>query len=166
MAFGLLAAITFVVLILGFVLQIDDDRTVAFRARFRTRIGRGWEAVTGSRAGEREDQLDLLGAVVLAREGRAALAGRDPLPRPACQVNPLHGPALRRPPRGRPPKAPRKLVALCAGCRGCPAGDRDQRALLTDGVPYYRTEGFWARTGFGALDPDLPARVLEYLGVG
>jgi hypothetical protein len=38
-------------------------------------------------------------------------------------------------------------------------------ALLADGVPYYRTEGFWARVGFGALDPDLPARVLEYLGV-
>ena len=42
---------------------------------------------------------------------------------------------------------------------------RDQRALLEDGVPYYRTTGFWAQVGFRALDADLPARVLEYLGV-
>jgi hypothetical protein len=116
-------------------------------------------------AAERTDQLDLIGAIVLAHEGRAALSDRDPLPLPACQVHPLHGPALRRPPRGRLPRASlgrpsrllRKPAALCAGCRGCSAYERDQRALLADGVPYYRTEGFWARVGFGALDPDLPA---------
>lgn len=116
-------------------------------------------------AGERTDQLDLIGAIVLAREGRAALSDRDPHPLPVCQVHPLHGPAFRRPPRGRPPRAQRRLAAVCAGCRSYPAWELDRRALLADGVPYYRTEGFWARVGFGAFDPELPARVLEYLGV-
>jgi hypothetical protein len=54
---------------------------------------------------------------------------------------------------------------VCAGCADCSGRERDQRALLADGVPYYRSSGFWAHVGFGALDPDLPARVLEYLGV-
>ena len=43
--------------------------------------------------------------------------------------------------------------------------ERDRRALLVAGVPYYRTPGFWASVGFGALDQGLPARVLEYLHV-
>jgi hypothetical protein len=114
---------------------------------------------------ERKDRLDLLGALVLAGEGQTALADRDPLPRPACQVHPLHGSALRRARRGQPSPQARKLRAVCAGCAGCSGPERDQRALLEDGVPYYRTTGFWAQVGFGALDADLPARVLEYLGV-
>jgi hypothetical protein len=44
--------------------------------------------------------------------------------------------------------------------------ERDRRALLVAGIPYYRTEGFWAGVGFGALDPELPTRVLEYMHVG
>ena len=116
-------------------------------------------------AAERTGQLDLIGAIVLAREGRTALADRDPLPLPVCQVHPLHGPAYRLPPRGRPPRARRRLAAVCAGCRTCPAWAADRWALLTDGVPIYRTDGFWAQVGFGAFDPQLPTRVLEYLGV-
>lgn len=114
---------------------------------------------------ERSDRPDLLGALVLAREGRTALADRDPLPRPACQVNPLHGPAVRRSRRGQRSRQARKLRVVCAGCAGCSSHERDQRAWLEDGVPYYRTTGFWAQVGFGARDPELPARVLEYLGV-
>jgi hypothetical protein len=114
---------------------------------------------------ERKDRLDLLGALVLAREGQTALADRDPLPRPPCQVNPLHGSALRRSRRGQGSQRARKLRAVCAGCAGCSGPERDQRAWLEDGVPYYRTTGFWTQVGFGALDAELPARVLEYLGV-
>jgi hypothetical protein len=33
------------------------------------------------------------------------------------------------------------------------------------GIPYYQTPGFWANVGFGALDPELPTRVLEYMRV-
>jgi hypothetical protein len=116
-------------------------------------------------AAERNDRLDLLGAVVLAREGQTALADRDPLPRPVCQVHPLHGPAVRRPPpRRRPP--PGKPHTVCAGCERCSMSERHKRALRVAGVPYYRTSGFWSTVGFGALDPELPARVLEYLHVG
>jgi hypothetical protein len=116
-------------------------------------------------AGEREDPLDVLGAVVLAREGQTALADRNPLPLPACQVHPLHGPAVRRPaPKRRPQQ--KRPHAVCAGCERCSMPERDKRALLVAGVPYYRTSGFWSTVGFGALDPDLPARVLEYLHVG
>jgi hypothetical protein len=116
-------------------------------------------------AAEREDRLDLLGAVVLAREGQTALADRDPLPLPVCQVHPLHGPATRRPAPRRPPR-PGKPHAICAGCGRCTMLGRDKRALLVDGVPYYQTAGFWAGVGFGALDPELPTRVLEYMHVG
>ena len=116
-------------------------------------------------AAERGDRLDLLGAVVLAREGQTALAQRDPLPMPVCQVHPLHGPAVRRPaPRRRP--RPGKPRAMCAECGRCTMLERDRRALLVAGIPYYRTEGFWAGVGFGALDPELPTRVLEYMHVG
>jgi len=115
-------------------------------------------------AAERDDRLDLLGAVVLAREGKTALAHRDSLPLPACQVHPLHGPAVRRPtPKQRP--RPRRPRAVCAGCRKCSRLERDERALLVAGIPYYQTPGFWATVGFGALDPELPTRVLEYMRV-
>lgn len=113
---------------------------------------------------EREDRLDLLGAVVLAREGQTALTDGDPLPLPVCQVHPLHGPAVRRPPRRRRPRLS-KPYAVCAGCAKCSMPERHKRALLVDGVPYYRTQGFWVSVGFGALDPELPTRVLEYLRV-
>jgi hypothetical protein len=116
-------------------------------------------------AAERNNRLDLLGAVVLAREGQTALADRNPLPPPVCQVHPLHGPAVRRPPpRRRPP--PGKPHTVCAGCERCSMSERHKRALRVAGVPYYRTSGFWSTVGFGALDPELPARVLEYLHVG
>jgi hypothetical protein len=86
-------------------------------------------------AAERDDQLDLLGAVVLAREGQAALADRDPLPLPACQVHPLHGPAVRRlPPRRRP--RPSKPHTVCAGCESCSMPERHKRAMRVAGVPY------------------------------
>ena len=115
-------------------------------------------------AAERDDRLDLLGAVVLAREGKTALAHRDPLPLPACQVHPIHGPAVSRPTPKRRPR-PRRPHAVCAGCRKCSRLERDKRALLVAGIPYYQTPGFWANVGFGALDPELPTRVLEYLRV-
>lgn len=115
-------------------------------------------------AAERKDPLDLLGAVVLAREGQTALAHRDPLPLPACQVHPLHGPAVRRLPSRRPPR-PSRPHSVCAGCKKCSTPERDKKALLVAGVPYYRTPGFWSAVGFGALDPELPTRVLEYMRV-
>ena len=31
--------------------------------------------------------------------------------------------------------------------------------------PYFQVVGYWARTGFGAFEPDLPQRVLERLKV-
>jgi hypothetical protein len=31
--------------------------------------------------------------------------------------------------------------------------------------PYFQVSGYWARTGFGAFEPDLPQRVLERLRV-
>jgi hypothetical protein len=116
-------------------------------------------------AAEREDRLDLLGAVVLAREGQTALADRDPLPLPACQVHPLHGPAVRRRATRQRPR-PGNPRVMCAECEKCTMVEWDKRALLVTGVPYYRKAGFWATVGFGALDPELPARVLEYMHVG
>jgi hypothetical protein len=116
-------------------------------------------------AAERNDRPDLLGAVVLAREGQTALTDRNPLPLPACQVHPLHGPAVRRPPPKRHPR-PNKPYSVCAGCERCSVLERHKRAFRVAGVPYYQTPGFWSTVGFGALDPELPTRVLEYMHVG
>jgi hypothetical protein len=114
---------------------------------------------------ERDDELDLLGAIVLAREGQTALIDRDPRPLPVCQVHPLHGPALRRPRPGQRSRRPRDFIAVCAGCDGRSVAELNELALRAGGGPYYRAGGFWARVGFGALDAELPGRVLEYLGV-
>jgi hypothetical protein len=40
------------------------------------------------------------------------------------------------------------------------AKGRAPAALQDRGRPYFERDTLWARTGFGALDDDLPARVL------
>jgi hypothetical protein len=119
----------------------------------------------------RQDRLDLVAAIVLARDGLQALRDETPTPSPPCFVNPLHGPC--RDVIGRynfrlhqPPSHNR--VPACETC----ARRRfvDERVLcVPDGggrfLPYFLIVGFWTRTGFGAFEPDFPRRVLAHLGV-
>ncbi|NYG55158.1 hypothetical protein [Nocardioides perillae] len=105
--------------------------------------------------------LDTVGAVVLARRGSAALraarAETTFAPAPVCFLDPLH-PS----PRGRAEVevAGRPLsVPLCGECRRCLREGREPDVLDVEldgrAVHYLDTDTVWARTGYGALLPDL-----------
>jgi hypothetical protein len=100
--------------------------------------------------------LDLIGVIVLVRQGRAALT-RDK-PDPPCFVHPLHGPSS-----GRRRLAGQGSLPVCADCG---TGPWIQRVLrVPDGRPHYDVPGRWKRGSFGTRRPDLPSDVLESLGV-
>ncbi|GAA1815871.1 hypothetical protein [Actinomadura chokoriensis] len=119
-------------------------------------------------AGEDPDRaLDLAGTIVLARLGRAALAGKTAQPPPPCFVNPLHGPsAQRRKMQLGGTRSKRRPV--CSACAGRPPGALDERTLKVPGpdgpLPHYAVPGVWKDTGFGADGDPIP-RIQEYLGV-
>lgn len=105
--------------------------------------------------------LDTVGAAVLARRGSAALraarAGTSFAPAPVCFLDPLH-PS----PRGRAEVevAGRAVsVPLCGECRRCLREGREPDVLDVElggrAVHYLDTDTVWARTGYGALLPDL-----------
>ncbi|MFI0448626.1 hypothetical protein [Actinomadura sp. 6N118] len=115
--------------------------------------------------GDRERILDLVGVIVLARQGQAALAHNDATPPPPCFVNPLHGPSTaRRATRLVPDRRP-----VCESCNGRPVKDLPAQALRVPGPdgprPHYTVPGVWRDTAFGAKGKDFVPRVLEYLGV-
>lgn len=109
------------------------------------------------------DALDAVGALVLARRGRAALddatSGRPYRPAPTCYLNPLHG---------APTKKSTRLVQgghtgdvpLCADCRADLKSGRAPDALRVQRrgrAVLYVDSGAepWASTAYGALGGDL-----------
>ncbi|WP_164477990.1 hypothetical protein [Nocardioides pantholopis] len=106
--------------------------------------------------------LDVVGALVLARRGRQALAdaraGRAFTPGPVCFLNPLHDT-----PTGTHDveSGGRRLqVPLCKACRAALRAGREPETLDVErrGEPvHYFDSGVepWASTGYGALQPDL-----------
>ncbi|MWA00299.1 hypothetical protein F8568_007920 [Actinomadura sp. LD22] len=113
--------------------------------------------------------LDLAGVIVLARQGRHALAGLTTAPPPPCFVNPLHGDATRRktvalPDGGKPRRRP-----LCTACERASAADLAERVLRVQGpdglAPHYAVPGVWRDAAWGSRGNDLVKRVMEYLGV-
>ncbi|GAA3760556.1 hypothetical protein HDA32_004853 [Spinactinospora alkalitolerans] len=122
----------------------------------------------GILAREHRDQLDLVGAIVLARDGRQALSReRGRRTRPACMVNPLHGSA---PDTGRKTDVPGMgRVRVCADCARLPAETLRRRILLVghEGrrVAHHETARFWITVEYGEHTRDLPERVMEELGV-
>jgi len=119
----------------------------------------------------RQDMLELVAAIVLARDGLRALADKTSTPSPPCFVNPLHGPCSKVIERSKfrefPPQSHSKVPACAACARRHDVGMRVLRLPDRDGqlLPYFRIWGFWTRTGFGAFEPDFPRRVLQHLGV-
>lgn len=105
---------------------------------------------------EARTPVDSLGALILARDGQAVLAGRAP--RRRCFFHPEHDGAtsLTRWRRGgeeaEVPACERCVQALGAGRAPDVLGDR--------GRPYYERDTVWARTGFGAVDDELAEKVL------
>ena len=114
--------------------------------------------------------LDLVAAIVLARDGLRALADKTPAPCPPCLVNPLHGPGPHAIDRFRFSKesVPYTKVPACAVCATMRELDW-QVLMVVDGDgwfrPYCQIDEFWSKTGFGAFESDFPRRVLGHLGV-
>lgn len=136
--------------------------------------------------GSGPDPVDLVGAIVLARDGRMALERQLAAPPPPCLVNPLHGRAttvlrrdvldaetaldnlLRRVPGGQ--------VPVCDGCRRAAStrryGGRGTLGARVLRVPhhgqlmkYVDFGSVWRDRMFGASGPGLPQAVREHLGV-
>ena len=95
--------------------------------------------------------MDVVGALVLARTARATLAGRRHL---SCYYHPLHaGPITTHSIGGG------LAVPACDRCRALVRTEQAPQALVEvrrrrPDVPYYQGGTVWARTGFGAFDPD------------
>ena len=99
--------------------------------------------------------IELLGALELARAGRAALCGR---PRRPCFFDPRHGAGTNET-RWQLGSEETDIPA-CRACARAIEQDRAPLALLDDGRPYFERDTLWARTGFGAIADDLARRVL------
>lgn len=111
---------------------------------------------------DRPQSADLMGALVLARRGHAAVqrlassagdtAWQPPLP---CWSNPGHDWAV--PVRGTDRSEP----ALCAACRRSgPQRDVFRVAVGRSTLPWFEADlGVWTTTGFGVGTPDLPEQV-------
>ncbi|MEA2155812.1 MAG: hypothetical protein QOE11_1952 [Solirubrobacteraceae bacterium] len=105
---------------------------------------------------EARSPIDSVGALVLAQDGEDALAGRPR--RRRCFFDPGHR-GQTAPTRWRRgdeeaevPACPRCTDALRSGRAPDTLGDR--------GRPYYERDTVWGRTGLGAIDDDLAAKVL------
>lgn len=111
---------------------------------------------------------DVVGAIVLAERGAsaldAALAGDEWTAVTPCYFNPLHGAAARTGQWGGDNGVE---VPACAACVDSLDGGRTPEDILdfvSEGVPqHYFTLDLapWSNTGYGALDPELLARMHE-----
>ena len=106
---------------------------------------------------EARTPVDHMGALLLAQDGAAAVAGRDR--RQRCFFDPGHrGPTSDTRWRlGREetevPACERCVQALRCGLMPDTLGDR--------GKPYFERDTVWGRTGFGTIDDDIAAKVLS-----
>jgi hypothetical protein len=120
-----------------------------------------------------KEQIDLVGAIVLARDGRLALAWHTAEPPRPCLVNPLHGRSIRTllaSTAAQPVHS--QQIPVCARCaRAARRGlmnDAGVRARLLrvehDGARtyYLNFDSVWRDKAFG---PDQPQAVREHLGV-
>lgn len=112
------------------------------------------------------DVLDVVGAIVLAENGRLALdaarAGRPFTPPSRCFLNPLHGRAGQD---RRVEYAGRSMsVPLCRECHDAVQRERSPDILDVERrgrpVHYFETDAEpWSSTGYGSLEPDLLSRL-------
>ncbi|HEX2313770.1 MAG TPA: hypothetical protein VHJ17_08560 [Thermomonospora sp.] len=144
------------------LLPPDDDapgRRYALRAYDAARILS--DDVGPDPDGEAETVLDLVGVIVLARQGQTVLAEGAARPEPPCFVNPLHPPATRKRKIGKQGTRP-----VCATCAEVPGPGLVTLLLRTpDHRHHFVVPGRWQRNGFGTGGRDLAGDVLESLGV-
>ena len=99
--------------------------------------------------------VEFVAALELMRAATGALTGR---PGPPCFFDPRHGAGTKRT-RWRLGLHDTRIPA-CGACAKAVAQGRTPPALADRGRPYFERDTLWARTGFGAIDEALPARVL------
>ncbi|MFG2089908.1 MULTISPECIES: hypothetical protein [unclassified Spirillospora] len=116
--------------------------------------------------------VDLVGAIVLARQGRLVLSRDIAEPPAPCVVNPLHGESTAR---RRLAKLTHKVLPKpCPLCEAC--NEHDQRQGLTDRHllkvpgperhrPHTAIPGVWRDASWGATGKNFLPRVMRYLGV-
>ncbi|WP_122818456.1 hypothetical protein [Nocardioides pantholopis] len=141
------------------------DRLAARAARTGI-TGDQLETALGCRAAAEQlldstEDLDVVGALVLARTGLRALEKRDAEPYRCCYVNPLHGAA-----RSEREVGGGEQVPVCTRCarsidRHAPLDPLLDRRRRGRDQPYYAGTSVWARTGYGSLTSDLWREVLR-----
>ncbi|WP_433461599.1 hypothetical protein [Spirillospora sp. CA-128828] len=122
---------------------------------------------------DEEKAIDLVGAIVLARQGRIALTRDTASPPAPCLINPLHGESTvrKRLPRLDEHDALPKPCPLCQTC-----GESEERHGLTEARllkipgpdgrrPHTLVPGVWRDTAWGARGKNFLPRVMRYLGV-
>jgi hypothetical protein len=116
--------------------------------------------------------IDLAGAIVLARQGRAALTRDTASPPVPCLVNPLHGESAAR--RRVTKLGKHGLPDPCPLCEACDRfeqrhGIGEQRILRIPGPtgrrPHTLVPGVWRDTAWGARGKDFLPSVMRYLDV-
>ncbi|WUI03008.1 hypothetical protein OHR68_14735 [Spirillospora sp. NBC_00431] len=118
---------------------------------------------------DEERAIDLVGAIVLARQGRLALTRNVASPPAPCLVNPLHGESTGR---GYVPKLegdgtlPRPCP-LCGACQDAErrTGLRKEHLMRIGERPHTAIPGVWRDTAWGAKGKNFLPRVMRYLGV-
>jgi len=114
------------------------------------------------------EPADVVGVIVLTERGShaldAAIAGDEWRPATPCYFNPLHGEAARTAHWGGEQAG--VDVPACSACADAVGTGRTPDALdfVHDGVPqhYFVLDVEpWSSTGYGALDPDLLARLRQ-----
>ncbi len=118
-----------------------------------------FELYSASSKADREARspIDRVGALLLAVDGETVLAGRRP--RRRCFFDPGHKGVVSDT-RWRL-GAEETEVPACRRCVRRLKAERMPDTLGDRGVPYYERDSVWARTGFGAIDDELAARVLS-----
>lgn len=104
---------------------------------------------------DHEHPIDLLGALILAWRGQAALEGGTARP---CLFDPRHGPG-RTTTRWRLDGGEVDIPA-CRACAKAIAAGRAPQAVQDRGRDYFTRDTVWARTGFGALDDTVAQQVM------
>ncbi|MGH3242479.1 MAG: hypothetical protein ACRDNL_19035, partial [Spirillospora sp.] len=118
---------------------------------------------------DEERAIDLVGAIVLARQGRLALVRNVAAPPVPCLVNPLHGESTGRkyvPKLEGDGRLPRPCP-LCAACQVAErrGGLRGDDLMEIGGRPHTAIPGVWRDTAWGAKGKNFLPRVMRYLGV-
>ncbi|MFI0368732.1 hypothetical protein ACH35V_12680 [Actinomadura sp. 1N219] len=118
---------------------------------------------------DEERAIDLVGAIVLARQGRIALTRNVALPPAPCLVNPLHGESTGRAyvPKLDGDGVLPKPCPLCGACQETErrTGLRRHHLMEIGGRPHTAVRGVWRDTAWGADRKKFLPRVMRYLGV-